>query len=167
VEPGRAPLIQQLLPTADPLGIDSNSPIHIFSADVVNSSRPTLHVNTEVKNTGTSGEVLLSIAGNDALEKYDGVGVRVLFTGPCETAKLAINGRVIGSGIRKRAPSAAEISKNEIDLLTWLLIGMLVPVYGPIVIGRRADPILMRIGRQWKKWVIVLLTTLVPVNIWQ
>jgi hypothetical protein len=90
---GRQPITQDKLPTSDPLRIVPTQAVRILAVDIANSSRPTLTLDTQI----VAGiYVQLSIHGGDAMEKGEGVAVRLLFTGDCKS-DFQVAGRVIGS----------------------------------------------------------------------
>ena len=69
----------------------------LLAVETANSSRPTLKLNTQIAKSDGGDIVNLAIHGGDAIEKGEGVALRILFTGDC-SAKFQVAGRVIGSG---------------------------------------------------------------------
>jgi hypothetical protein len=109
---GNGPITQDRLPKSDPLRIVAPKHTHILASEIANISRQNLPIEARPTTT-TQGQdaVDVQITGGDALEKLDGVAVRVFFTGDC-TATFRPQGRVIGapagfvkSGRREKTPS--------------------------------------------------------------
>ena len=93
---GNQPITQDKLPTTDPVRIVPTRTIHILGVELANSSRPTLSLDTQIVASDKTDNVRFAIHGGDALEKGEGVAVRLLFTGDC-TSDFQVVGRVIGS----------------------------------------------------------------------
>jgi hypothetical protein len=93
---GTQPITQDKLPTSDPLRIVPTHAVRILGVEIANSSRPTLTLDTQIVKSNEADHVQLSIHGGDAMEKGDGVAVRLLFTGDCKS-DFRVEGRVIGS----------------------------------------------------------------------
>ena len=91
---GEQPLGQEKLPPSDPARIMTSGAIEILSADVIHSSRSSLNVVPTILEG--KRQVKFNILNGDALEKYDGVAFRILFTGDCAHTNFSVVGRVVG-----------------------------------------------------------------------
>ena len=114
---GKTPLGQDRLPSSDPLRIVPDHAVRFLAVEPTNTSRPTLTLQTRIDNPrapgAAGGQVLLGIAGGDALEQDEGVAVRVLFAGNCAFTGFSVPGRVI------RAPKGFRKSNEGLARSAW------------------------------------------------
>jgi hypothetical protein len=144
---GKIPITQDRLPSSDPLRIVANKPVRILSIETVNTSRSTLSFNYTMR-TGTQ-DVLLSIDGGDALERNDGVAVRLLFEGDCQTTKFQVAGRVIGSSQLIDRTTTQDARQQSDSRTPWWLNVIMLVIVGSILSSvvfdlRSARPVVVK-----------------------
>jgi hypothetical protein len=81
----------------DPIQIEFPDGIEVLNVDLVKTSRPELNFNyTYFPSNEDRKSIIINIVGDEALEKFDGVKMKIYFTGVIEE-EFVVKGRVFGS----------------------------------------------------------------------
>ena len=152
---GKTPLSQNMLPSSDPLRIEPSKEIRFLSVEQSNSSRPTLRVGTQLSYPGS---VQVEIKDGDAIEKGEGVALRLLFTGDC-SSDFVVKGRVIGAseGFKLQRESSNSIMANVFWGIAVLVVVNLFMRFARSVADRL---VLISNLSSWAKHSAVLTMTL-------
>lgn len=118
---GNQPITQDKLPASDPVRIVPTLTVRILGVELANSSRPTLSLDTQIVKSSKADNVQLAIHGGDAMEKGEGVAVRLLFTGDC-ASDFRVAGRVIGSSGFRPARGMGTVPRLVLEIPLAIVI---------------------------------------------
>lgn len=114
-----------------PLKISTTSHVQILNYEIEKKSRDNLNFDLLKSKTAENSEIVLNIQGDDGLERFDGLKIKILYSGN-EQVIWEINGRIKGNlnSFEEYGPYRLEkYKKQSIWLLSLFLIGIILPPF--------------------------------------